>query len=264
MALSTDTHDGWMPGATRVSIPGSNYTLAVGDRRAVCLHIIEGSAGSALSVFKTVQPKGKEKSSHFIVSKAGLIWQCVSVHDSAYANGLSWNEAAHCWVDPQGHYLRAPNPSPAWPGLTPPVNPNFTTISIEREGYYQDIPTAAQNASVVKIMQWCAVQFPTLAPYAFMHSLIGHCHISPVSKANCPGPHVDYSGLAAAANAITITTKSYRVKRIMVSQRQEGGEPYAGELQPGDEVVVDKWYTNGMCHLESGLGFVKLADMEAI
>ncbi len=60
------------------------------------------------------------------------------------------------------------------------------------------------------------------------------------------------------------TTKTYRVRRIMVSQRQEGGEPYAGELQPGEEVVVDKWYTNGMCHLASGFGFVKLADLEAI
>lgn len=59
-------------------------------------------------------------------------------------------------------------------------------------------------------------------------------------------------------------TKRYRVKRIMISQRQEGGAPYAGELQPGDEVVVDKWYTNGRVHLQDGRGFVDLADLEAI
>lgn len=59
-------------------------------------------------------------------------------------------------------------------------------------------------------------------------------------------------------------TKLYRVRRVMVSQRQEGGAPYAGELQPGQEVLVDKWYTNGYVHLASGLGFVKLADLEPL
>ncbi len=64
--------------------------------------------------------------------------------------------------------------------------------------------------------------------------------------------------------ALAPIAKSYRVRRVMVSQRQEGGEPYAGELQPGEIVLVDKWYTNGYVHLASGLGFVKLADLEAV
>lgn len=59
-------------------------------------------------------------------------------------------------------------------------------------------------------------------------------------------------------------TKLYRVKHIMISQRQEGGEPYAGELLPGEEVTVDKWYTNGLVHLQDSRGFVALADLEAV
>lgn len=59
-------------------------------------------------------------------------------------------------------------------------------------------------------------------------------------------------------------TKRYRVKRTMISQRQVGGAPYAGELRPGDEIVADKWYTNNKIHLQDGRGFVDLADIEAI
>lgn len=259
MPVSTDTQTGWMPGATRTSIPDTNYSETVNLRLAVCLHIIEGSVSSALSVFKR---KNSQKSSHFIVSKAGLIWQCVSIHDSAYANGLSWNEAQHCWIDPQGHKLKAPNPTPAWPDLIPPVNPNLTTISIEREGYYQDIPTAAQNAGVVKIMQWCASQYPHLAPYTFMHSLIGHCHISPVSKVNCPGPHVDYAALAAAANAAQPRIVRAGPYGAIARQDYQALSKAAAYFAPGTEIAIDSFYTNGYRHAASGIGFLADGDLE--
>lgn len=59
-------------------------------------------------------------------------------------------------------------------------------------------------------------------------------------------------------------TKRYRARRIMISQRSEGGAPYAGELQPGEEVVVDKWYSNRYVHLKDERGFVMLDDLEAV
>ncbi len=61
-------------------------------------------------------------------------------------------------------------------------------------------------------------------------------------------------------------TKRYRAKRVMISQRSEGGPPYAGELLPGEEIVADKWYTTngGMIHLADGRGFCLLSDLEAI
>jgi N-acetyl-anhydromuramyl-L-alanine amidase AmpD len=72
------------------------------------------------------------------------------------------------------------------------------------------------------------------------------------------------------ANAATLVynpiTKRYRAKTRYISQRSEGGAPYAGELQPGEEIVADKWYTTngGMVHLADGRGFVLLSDLEAI
>lgn len=261
MLLSTDTTSGWMPGATRVGIPDTNYSLVTSNRRAVCLHIIEGSAASALSVFKR---PSSQKSSHFVVSKAGVIWQCVSITDSAYANGLSWNEAAHCWVDPQGNLLKAPNPSPAWPDLIPPVNPNLTTISIEREGFFQEVPTAAQNAGVVRIMQWCATQSPNLAPYAFMHTLIGHCHISPKVKANCPGPHVNYAALAAAANAELPRIVHAGPYGAIARQDYQAAAKAAAYYGPGNRIEIDDFHTNGYRHAASGIGFIADGDLEDV
>lgn len=260
MAQSTDTQDGWMPAATKVSIPDTNYSPAISGRAAVVLHIIEGSASSALAEFKRV---GIQKSSHFVVSKAGRIWQCVSVDDSAYANGLSWSTDHRCWVDPQGHLLTPPNPVPTWLLLQPPINPNLTTISIEREGYAQDVPTAAQDAAVVKIMQYCADRYPTLDPYIYMRSLIGHKHISPKSKPNCPGPYTDYARLAQAANRVT--TYPATVIGLPVYQRSDRTGPLWGWLKSGQTVVIDD-LSNGHVAMVDGvpaqIGFVDIAGLE--
>lgn len=57
----------------------------------------------------------------------------------------------------------------------------------------------------------------------------------------------------------------YRVRpTVLISQRSEGGPPYAGELAIGDEVAIDATYPNGMAHLHDGRGFVLLAALEAL
>lgn len=61
------------------------------------------------------------------------------------------------------------------------------------------------------------------------------------------------------------TPTRYRVRPALpISQRQEGGLPYAGELHPGDEVAIDATYPNGYGHLADSRGFVPLAGLEAI
>lgn len=83
----------------------------------------------------------------------------------------------------------------------------------------------------------------------------------------CPGKYL--TGTQIRADLSTPPppiTKRYRVKRTMISQRLEGGPPYAGELLPGEEVVVDKMYTTngGMIHLQDGRGFVLLSHLEPV
>jgi hypothetical protein len=78
----------------------------------------------------------------------------------------------------------------------------------------------------------------------------------------CPGKYL--TGAQIRADLAQPLTKAYRGRRIMISQPSTGGPPYAGELVPGEEVIVDKWYTTGMVHLQDGRGFVLLSDLEPV
>lgn len=250
------TSKGWMPGVSKIAVPASNFSVGNSGRKAAVLHIVEGSAGSALHEFTAPT----QKSSHFVVSNTGAIWQLVSVLDTAYANGLSY-KAGH-WIDPEGNVV-----NPPWQGLTPPINPNFQTISIEREGYYQEQPSAAENAAVVRILQYVHSAFPSLIPaWSFMQTLIGHCHISPVARKNCPGPHVDYAGIAAAANGTPTppVPRAYRIKGLPIYQQQSLSGPLAGVLETGEVVMVDQTYPNGAAHDKLGRGFFDLDGAEAL
>jgi len=83
-------------------------------------------------------------------------------------------------------------------------------------------------------------------------------------------PHADFIRWRNGLGGVSLPqpppiTKRYRAKRIMISQRPECGLPYAGELQPGEEVTVDKWYAaHHSVHLQDQRGFVLLEDLEAL
>jgi len=60
-------------------------------------------------------------------------------------------------------------------------------------------------------------------------------------------------------------TKRYRARRMMISTVPEWGPPWAGELQPGEEVVIDKWYAaTNTVHLEDERGFCRHVDLEPV
>ncbi len=256
MSLSTDTAQGWMTGIPHVGIPHTNYSSGHTSRRAVVIHIIVGSANSAISKFKN---PASQTSSHFVISKAGAITQLVSVNDTAYANGLSWSEVHHCWIDPQGHLLKAPNPTPTWPLLEPPINPNWQTISIEREGFPQEIPTEPMNAATVRVLRYVASVFPLA--YASFRTLIGHYAISPKSKPNCPGPHVNYPALAAAANAAAPRIVHAGPFGAMARQDYMAAAPAAAYFPPGTAIEIDNFAKNSYRHCSSGIGFIADGDL---
>lgn len=193
---STDTLGGWFPGADPIGIPEGNYAVGNDNPLAVVLHIIDGSLVSCISEFTAP----KQKSSHFGIGKNGSVKQFVSIKDTSFANGLGWNKQRSSWVDPEGNILSGKN-KPPWGLLHPPRNPNYYTITIEREGKPADIPTEAMDKATIALLRWLAEQYPLqLRPYRPLVNLIGHRHIGPVHRANCPGPHVDFSVLAARVN----------------------------------------------------------------
>ena len=261
-SLSTDNSNGWYPQARRVGIPAANYSSGNNGRLAVVEHIAVGSVASVVGEFTNA---ANQVSAHFVVGKDGSVTQFVSVQDTSYANGLSFIAARGCWQDPERNLLVPPH-TPAWPGLTPPTNPNFQTISIEHEGRPEDARTDATIAADAALLRWLAQQFPTLAPYVPGHTLIGHCDISPISRAGCPGPQFDFAHLAALANALPPPARYRVVHPMPVLQATNAASAVAlggtATVQPGDILEIDDPRADGFYHLADGRGFVLKAGLE--
>jgi hypothetical protein len=136
---------------------------------------------------------------------------------------------------------------------------NTNRIGIEHVGNFDARPPTADQYTLLITVNLLILQAWGLPPSSV------NVHNECMTGRTCPGKHLTGTQIRASLmKPPPPITKRYRVKRIMVSQRPEGGPPYAGELQPGEEVVVDHWYTTGMVHLASGFGFTRLDDLDAI
>lgn len=193
--------------------PSPNHTPGNHGRKAVVLHIAQGGYTSSIT-----HMAANGVSSHFIVSAAGSVSQMVDIADTAWANGLAWcdtpAEAAALgaawqgvgWYCPHKHKV-----TPSWADITPGVNPNLETISIEHEGMSGRALPAVQLSATVRLLAWLAQQCPSLAPYAPGHTLIRHADIDPTDKAFCPGPAFDLALIARLANEARIGVGWQRV-----------------------------------------------------
>jgi hypothetical protein len=128
-----------------------------------------------------------------VVAKDGRIAQIVNINDSAWANGLCW----------QNNNWRVPNctapENPTWIDIVRGSNPNLYTISIEHEGFTGQTLTEAMKAATVRLLKWIAGELNLV--YTPGRTLIGHRDISPGRKAFCPGTAFNFNDFAQAANA---------------------------------------------------------------
>jgi N-acetyl-anhydromuramyl-L-alanine amidase AmpD len=185
------TSDGWCPFATRREITDSgNFDTGRKGQvvKAVVLHIGEGPLTAFFHTFKNPERKA---SSHFTVGKKGEIEQYVSINDTAYANGLRWDDGI--WRNPRGLEV-----TPAWKGLIPAVNPNLYTISIEHEGFFGEAWTEPMYLAELKLLQW--LRGETNLVYARDETLIGHRDFDNIDRPNCPGPNAPFDRLIADLN----------------------------------------------------------------
>ena len=189
----------WCPFATKRLIVSDNFTVGRGGQnvKAVVLHI---AAGNLVGVFPTFNNPARQASAHFCIGKDGTIEQYVSVNDTAYANGLSWDATNNQWICPHKKIVR-----PSWQDLIARLNPNAYTISIEHEGQPADAWTPEMYDANNRLLAWLAEQF-TLT-YIPRHTLIGHFEIDPIDKPNCPGPNVEWERMAADVAAIQAAKK---------------------------------------------------------
>ncbi len=244
---------GIYPGARQASGFGANthYTPGNKGRLAVVLHICEGAYQGSIAYLRSIG-----LSSHFVVSEGGEVSQLVNVNDTAWANGLSYEGGK--WYSPRPRHKVV---TPTWKRLTPGMDSNGHTISIEHAGYHNKPRPNAQIQATINLLRWLGSQFPSLMPYAPGVSLIGHFNLDNLDRANCPGVYFDFAGIAAAANT---QAGRYRVRGLAVYQRQDLTGALAGELPSGAQVTIDQTYSNGAGHLSSGLGFVRMSDLEAV
>ncbi len=164
--VSTASTTGWCPFAERLPVSHFWQGRFGYTPRAVVLHIAEGTYEGTYATFLNEQV-----SAHFCVAKDGRIAQYVSVDDSAWANGNVLN--------------------PSWPDLIPNVNPNYYTISIEHEGFYQEQWTPQMYDANLRLLGW--IRSYSGLQYSLHHTLIGHYEIDSVTRANCPGPNVEWN-----------------------------------------------------------------------
>lgn len=185
------TSDGLCPFATQRPITGSdNFETGRNSQKvkAVVLHIGEGPLTAFFPTF--INPERKA-SAHFTVGKKGEIEQYVSIKDTAYANGLRWDNGV--WRNPRGLEV-----TPGWKGLIAGVNPNYYTISIEHEGFFGEPWTEAMYLANLKLLQW--IRDETGLVYARGDTLIGHSDFDTIDRPNCPGPNAPFDRMVADLN----------------------------------------------------------------
>ncbi len=269
--LSTATLKGWFPGADRIGVPASNYAAGHASRAGCVIHTMAGHMAGTIAYFTD---PARRVSSHFAIDPAGGVKQFVSTEDTSYANGLSWSDRNRCWIDPEGHLLKSPNPSPSWAGLRPPTNPNFMTVSVELDGYPTDPIPLPMHDALVALLRWLSGAFPvTLGSYVVGKNLIGHKDISPVARPHCPGPRVDFDALALAANEPPAAVSYRAIIGCPIFEAPRGAARLAlsgrAVLLVGNVVEVDS-ITNEYAHLAASsptmadVGFVPIGVLERL
>jgi N-acetyl-anhydromuramyl-L-alanine amidase AmpD len=225
---------------TIVQLPADHSTDRLGKLPVAI--VIHGTGGTD-SRGTLQHGDGRGVSIHALITKAGLIYRMLP--DEVGAN-----------------HAGAPTSSFRLNGITYVGGTvNRATMGIELENLQngRDPYTDAQLLSMGWEINRIRAKYGALP-------VLRHATIDPTRKRD---PYqLSVEQIEKWANAATLVyeplTKRYRAKRLLIPQRQEGGPPYAGELVPGEEVVVDKWYSNGRVHLADGRGFPLLSDLEAI
>ncbi|HEX3642888.1 MAG TPA: N-acetylmuramoyl-L-alanine amidase [Ktedonobacteraceae bacterium] len=155
----------------------NNCFKGANNPRYIILHGTAGGA-SALNIaqyFKGTEGGNNPTSAHYVIDQAGVIYQCNSEDDGAWANGVV--SAGH---DP-------------WWNVNGNPNPNNITISIEHvkpdTANATPLTPAQQAASFALVADICERRGIPKRPADALGGVTGHFSIDPVNRARCPGPY---------------------------------------------------------------------------
>jgi hypothetical protein len=182
-----------------------------------------------------------------------------------YRDTRGWTSGPHLYLCAQ-----APNPTDTGIWQMTPITHvgthagdcNHDHLGIESVGNFEDrAPSPDQYALLLQITRLVLQQWGLPPEKVNVHN---EC----MTGRTCPGKHLTGAQIRADLQRPInrpppLVTARYRVA-VRISQRQEGGAPYAGELTTGEAVLIDLTYDNGMAHLADGRGFVPLAALELV
>jgi N-acetyl-anhydromuramyl-L-alanine amidase AmpD len=162
-----------------IPYPSPNYFTDGLPIEAIGLHGTAGRKWGALSALVDPRPAAPDLrvSSNYLVDYAGLVYHLVDEKKGwrAFANGN----------------IRQPDMTVRWlvHCLNFKINPNLVTVSIEHEALdldmrqHKSMPDAQFNSSIeltAAILTWANLK-------ANHETIVAHCQIDSVVKANCPG-----------------------------------------------------------------------------
>ncbi len=157
----------------------------------VC-HRTSGSFDGAVSWLSNPE---SQASSHFVVAKDGRVVQLVDIENTAWCNGTSMDSCSSKYFKNSTlEYVRGNS-----------NNANSYTVSIEFEGLSNENGelTDIQLEVGAELVKYIVGEVQRIYGYAIevgYNTLVGHCHITPKWKPNCPGKNFPFEELINRIN----------------------------------------------------------------
>jgi len=151
---------------------------------AIALHITAGPLKPSLDWLRDPQ---SQVSAHYVVSKAGFIYQLVREADAAWSNGWrTLKTDGHATTLDEKRALYEPQESVDWisAALLGNVNPNLLTVSIETEGVPGELRPPRQLTSIIELMLDIRDRQALLA---IPNRVCGHNALDSINRPDCPG-----------------------------------------------------------------------------
>lgn len=178
----------------------------------VC-HTTCGSFDGAVSWLCNKESKA---SSHFVVAKDGRVTQLVDIKNTAWCNGTKTDKNDNKYVG--NSTIKKVREKGG--------NANNYTVSIEFEGLANDKGklTDIQFETAIELIQHIKSEVKRIYKYEINYTIdeiVGHCHITPKWKPNCPGSQFPFERLINKLNESEENYQMEKRKFVINNKKQE-------------------------------------------
>ncbi len=146
-------------------------------------------------------------SSHFVVAKDGRITQLVDIENTAWCNGTSVESTSSKYY--KNSTLKKVRETSA--------NANSYTVSIEFEGMANENGelTKVQQSAGEELILFIISEVKRIYDYEIIVSdktIVGHCHVTPKWKPNCPGVEFPFVSIVSNVNS-ELKKEAYMIEK---------------------------------------------------